>query len=138
MKRAVTLCVSVLVLSLATLADAGTARVVATAHNAKLGKTILVTKRGLTLYSLSVERRGHFICKTKACLGFWIPLRVRMGTKPGGVPGLGTVKRPDHTLQVTYRGAPLYTFYLDRKRGDILGNGFRDVGVWHPVALKQR
>jgi hypothetical protein len=27
------------------------------------------------------------------------------------------------------------TFYLDRKRGDIMGNGFRDVGVWHPVAV---
>ena len=51
------------------------------------------------------------------------------------MPGLATVKRPDHRLQVAYRGAPLYTFYLDRRRGDIMGNGFRDVGVWHPVAV---
>jgi predicted lipoprotein with Yx(FWY)xxD motif len=45
------------------------------------------------------------------------------------------VRRPDGKLQVTYRGAPLYTFYLDRKRGDIGGNGFKDVGVWHPVSV---
>jgi|1186.fasta_scaffold248193_1 predicted lipoprotein with Yx(FWY)xxD motif len=136
MKAAATLSVSVLALALGltAVAGAGTVRVVSTTHNAKLGKTILVTTRGLTLYSLSVERHGRFVC-TKACLGFWTPLRVHKGTKPAGAPGLGTVKRPDHTTQVTYRGAPLYTFYLDRKRGDIGGNGFRDVGVWRPVAV---
>ena len=66
-----------------------------------------------------------------------MPLRVHKGTKPTGAPGLGTVRRPDHTTQVTYHGAPLYTFYLDRKRGDIGGNGFRDVGVWRPVAVSR-
>ena len=45
------------------------------------------------------------------------------------------MRRPDHTIQVTYRGAPLYRFYLDHKRGDALGNGFRDVGVWRVVAV---
>ncbi len=34
--------------------------------------------------------------------------------------------------------SPLYRFYLDRKRGDVLGNGFRDVGVWRPVAVSRR
>jgi predicted lipoprotein with Yx(FWY)xxD motif len=137
MKAAATLVVSVLVFALAAVAVAGTVRVVSTAHNAKLGKTILVTKRGLTLYSLSAERHGRFICKTRACLAFWIPLKVHMGMKPAGVPGLGTIRRPDHSIQVTYHGAPLYTFYLDRMRGDIGGNGFRDVGVWRPVAVSR-
>lgn len=134
MKKAVTLGVSLLALVAVTVAAAATVKVVSTAHNAKLHKTILVTRAGLTLYSLSVERHGKFIC-TGGCLSFWKPLTVKKGQKPAGIGGLGTVRRPDKRIQVSYRGAPLYTFYLDRKRGDIMGNGFRDVGVWHPVAV---
>jgi len=37
------------------------------------GKTILVNRSGMTLYHLSVERRGHFICTSKECLGEWHP-----------------------------------------------------------------
>jgi predicted lipoprotein with Yx(FWY)xxD motif len=62
-------------------------------------------------------------------------LTVRKGTKPTGIAGLATVRRPDGKLQIAYRGALLYTFYLDRKRGDIRGNNFKDVGVWHPVSV---
>lgn len=113
---------------------AGSVRVVATARVNALDKTILVNRRGLSLYSLSVERHGRFICTNPTCLSFWTPLTIKKGTKPSGLAGLGTVKRPNGATQVTYRGAPLYTFYLDRKRGDIGGNGFKDVGVWHPVA----
>jgi predicted lipoprotein with Yx(FWY)xxD motif len=138
MKPAALIGVSVLALAASAVAGGGTAKVVTTAHNARLGKTILVTSRGLTLYSLSAERHGRFICKTRACLAFWIPLRVAKGMRPAGLRGLGTIRRPDHTTQVTYRGAPLYRFYLDRKRGDVLGNGFRDVGVWRPVAVSRR
>jgi hypothetical protein len=36
---------------------------------------------------------------------------------------------------VTYNGAPLYTFTQDEARGDVTGNGFRDVGVWRPATL---
>jgi hypothetical protein len=67
----------------------------------------------------------------KACLSFWTPLVVTLGTKPTGVVGLKTVRRPDGRTQVAYRGAPLYIFYLDRTRGDVGGGGFEDVGVWH-------
>jgi predicted lipoprotein with Yx(FWY)xxD motif len=115
--------------------QAAPARLVSTAHNRALGKTILVNNRGLSLYSLSAERRGRFICTNAACLSFWTPLTVRKGTKPTGIAGLATVRRPDGKLQVAYRGALLYTFYLDRKRGDIRGNNFKDVGVWHPVSV---
>jgi predicted lipoprotein with Yx(FWY)xxD motif len=109
-------------------------RVVATAKNPTLKKTILGTRRGLTLYSLSVERRGKFICTDSQCLSFWHPLVIAKGAKPLGAPKLGTVKRPDGRTQVTYRGGPLYTFYLDRKRGDVKGEGFKDVGVWHAAS----
>jgi len=113
---------------------AGTTRVVMTAKNKALGRTILVNLRGLSLYSLSVERHGKFICTNMACLALWHPLTVPKGTKPTGVARLGTVKRPGGKLQVTYRGAPLYTFAQDTKKGDVKGNGFKDVGVWKVVA----
>src|SRR5919198_6502984 len=80
----------------------GSVRVVMTAKNKTLGRTILVNRRGLTLYSLSVERHGRFICKNAACLSLWTPLVVRKGTKPTGVSGIGTVRRPDGRRQVTH------------------------------------
>ena len=99
------------------------------------GKTVLATRRGRTLYHLSGERRGHFICTTQLCLSLWKPLVVGRGTKPTGARRLGTLKRPDGRLQVSYKGAPLYTFVEDRKPGDTKGDGFRDVGVWHPAVV---
>ena len=102
-------------------------------RNAALGKRIVVTRSGLTLYSLSAERRGRFICTTSFCLSLWKPLTVPAGVKPTGVAGLATVRRPDGKRQVAFRGAPLYRFVQDAKPGDVKGNGFRDVGVWRPV-----
>ena len=114
---------------------AGSARVVMTAKSKALHATILVNRQGMSLYSLSVERKGRFICTNKACVSLWKPLTVAKGTKPTGVSGLGTVKRPDGKLQVTYRGGPLYRFAEDHKRGDVKGNGFKDVGTWKVVTL---
>ncbi|HEY3050488.1 MAG TPA: hypothetical protein VGJ40_02090 [Gaiellaceae bacterium] len=99
------------------------------------GATILVNRRGLTLYRLSVEKRGHFICTTSACLSVWKPLVVARGVTPTGAKSLGTVKRPDGRLQVAYKGGPLYTFAQDRNPGDMKGDGFKDVGVWHVVKV---
>jgi predicted lipoprotein with Yx(FWY)xxD motif len=110
-------------------------KVVMTAKNKTLHKTILVNRNGMTLYSLSVERRGRFICKNSSCLSLWKPLVVPKGTMPTGVRGLSTVKRPDGRLQVAYKGGPLYRFVEDRKRGDVKGNGFKDVGTWHVIAV---
>jgi predicted lipoprotein with Yx(FWY)xxD motif len=110
--------------------------VVKTAKSSKLGTTILVGLNGHTLYRLSAERNGRFICTNKMCLSFWHPLAVRKGVKPAGVSGLGTIKRPDGRRQVTYRGGPLYFFVDDKKRGDVNGEGFKDVGTWHAASLK--
>jgi predicted lipoprotein with Yx(FWY)xxD motif len=112
--------------------------VVKTMRNQALGKTILVNRSGLTLYSLSAERHGRFICTTAFCLSLWKPLVVPRGTKPTGVGGLGVVKRPNGKRQVAYRGAPLYRFVQDTKPGQAKGNGFKDVGVWRPVTVGKR
>jgi predicted lipoprotein with Yx(FWY)xxD motif len=116
---------------------AKTRQVVKVMRNPTLGKRILVTRSGMTLYSLSAERHGRFICTT-SCLSLWRPLTVPAGVKPTGAGGLSTVRRPDGKRQVAFEGAPLYRFVQDLKPGDAKGNGFRDVGVWRPVAASSR
>lgn len=126
------LTVTLLLVTRSSNASGGSA-LVKTAHNATLGRTILVTRNGLTLYSLSAERHGRFICTTSACLAIWKPLVVARGVTPTGVKGLGVVRRPDMRRQVAFRGAPLYRFAEDTRPGQVKGNGFKDVGVWRPV-----
>ena len=106
-------------------------RVVATAQNAALGKTVLTSLKGRTLYSLSVEKNGKFIC-TASCLSVWHPLVVPAGVKPTGPVKLATILRPDMKVtQVTFKGKPLYRFGGDAKAGDDKGEGIEDVGTWH-------
>jgi predicted lipoprotein with Yx(FWY)xxD motif len=141
-RRVLVAAVLTVALAAAALANGATAAtsvkpLVSTAKNADLGKTVLVNRKGLTLYSLSVERHGKFICTDSECLSFWTPLTVKKGAKPTGTAGLATVQRPDGRTQVTYRGGPLYTFYLDHARGDDGGEGFKDVGIWHAAAAKR-
>lgn len=114
------------------LASAQTAkRVVSEARSASLGKTVLTNRAGLTLYSLSAETHGRFICKG-SCLRDWHPLVVAKGVKPTGPVVLGTIKRPDNGMrQVTFAGKPLYTFDGDTRKGEAGGEGVKDVGTWH-------
>jgi predicted lipoprotein with Yx(FWY)xxD motif len=98
--------------------------------NPTLG-TILTDSRGMTLYHLSGEQNGKFICTSAACLGVWHPLVATAGSAPsGGVGSLGTVKRSNGMTQVTYKGAPLYTFAPDKQPGEAKGQGIKDVGTW--------
>lgn len=110
-------------------------RVVNEARSASLGKTVLTNRTGLTLYSLSAETHGRFICK-RSCLLDWHPLVVAKGVKPTGPVALGTIKRPDNgARQVTFAGKPLYTFDDDQRKGDANGEGFKDVGTWHAASI---
>jgi predicted lipoprotein with Yx(FWY)xxD motif len=109
-------------------------RVAKQAENATLGRTILTTTKGRTLYSLSAETGGRFIC-TGACLATWRPLLVPAGVKPTGPVKLGTIKRPEGKIQVSFKGRPLYSFSGDSKTGDVTGEGIKDVGTWRAAAL---
>ncbi|HWY89844.1 MAG TPA: hypothetical protein VNY31_04165 [Solirubrobacteraceae bacterium] len=115
-----------------TSSSSSNAAVVKTASNS-LG-TILVNSQGMTLYHLSGEQNGKFICTSSACVGVWHPLIAPSGGAPSGegVP-LGTVKRPEGTVQVTYKGTPLYTFTGDQQPGETKGRGIKDVGTWSAV-----
>lgn len=114
-------------------AAAASKRVVGEEANTALGLTVLTNLQGHTLYSLSVEKHGRFIC-TGSCLRVWHPLVIRAGLKPIGPVRLGTIRRPDGRRQVTYRGRPLYSFSGDSKRGEANGEGFKDVGTWHAAS----
>ena len=110
----------------------GSKTVVGEATAPSLHKTVLTNIKGMTLYSLSVEKNGKFIC-TGSCTSTWLPLVVAAGTKPKGPVALGTIRRPEGKIQVTFKGLPLYTFDGDSRKGDARGEGFKDVGTWHAV-----
>jgi predicted lipoprotein with Yx(FWY)xxD motif len=134
--RIALLAVAVLLLSAATgvYAKQPSKVVVKEAENAALGRTVLTTIKGQTLYSLSVETHGKFIC-TGSCFASWKPLLVPKGVKPKGPVKLGTVSRPDGKTQVTFKGRPLYSFKGDVKPGEANGEGLKDVGTWHAATV---
>jgi predicted lipoprotein with Yx(FWY)xxD motif len=135
----VLIALSLLVAVLAPQALAGQSgkRVASEAENATLGKTVLTTTNGRTLYSLSVEKNGKFIC-TASCLSAWHPLMVPAGVRPTGPVKLGTMVRPEGGTQVTYKGRPLYRFGGDSKAGQANGEGIKDVGTWHAASVPQK
>ena len=100
-----------------------------------LGSKILVTSSGLTLYHYTAEKRGAIAC-LDACAKLWLPLVATVGAKPQAGPGLtaaklGTIKRPDGKLQVTYNGLALYHYASDKAAGQTKGQGLD--GKWFAV-----
>ncbi len=104
-------------------------------QTAGLGK-LLATSSGLTLYHYTDEKGGKIDCKG-ACAQLWPPLLVSAGAKPTVGPGLaaaklGTVKRPDGRVQVTYNGIALYRYAPDKKSGQVKGQGL--FKAWYAIA----
>jgi predicted lipoprotein with Yx(FWY)xxD motif len=105
---------------------------VKTASNATLGSTVLVSPQGKTLYHLSGEGNGKFLCTSAACVAAWPP--VSASTISTGVSGLAAVRRPDGSAQLAYNGEPLYTFSGDKAAGEANGQGIKaDGGTWSAV-----
>jgi predicted lipoprotein with Yx(FWY)xxD motif len=131
------------ILAVLAAAGVGTALAVAgpivkSSHNTKLGANILVSATGLTLYHLTSEH-GKIAC-TGACTTYWPPLLWTGKGKPVLGAGLkaaklGTIKRSNGKLQVTYNKFPLYRYYLDKKPGQANGEGVDDApGTWYAVS----
>jgi predicted lipoprotein with Yx(FWY)xxD motif len=105
--------------------------------------TVLVDDDGAALYASEEESDGRIRC-TGSCLEFWIPLAAPAGKPTAGddVGGeLGTVERPDGTMQVTHDGKPLYRFSEDAKPGQVSGDGLSDEFdgksfTWHAVTTE--
>ena len=103
-----------------------------------LGK-ILVAANGHTLYLFTHDKSGKSLCSGQ-CAAFWPPLVVKAKPTAGaGVKAsmLGWTKRADGKLQVTYNHHPLYFFKLDKKAGQVAGEGFNHFGgLWWVMSAK--
>lgn len=115
--------------------SSGDAGVVSTAEVGDLG-TVLVTPEGLTLYDFHKDRGGKSSCYD-ACAGAWPPLLTEGEPQAQGAADrslLGTTKRKDGTVQVTYNGRPLYTYVGDKAPGEANGNDIDQFGAeWYAL-----
>ena len=102
----------------------------------KLGRFI-VNSRGLTVYLFEKDKNGTSACYG-ACAKVWPPLIT--SSKPSAGAGvsasrIGTTRRRDGKLQVTYGGHPLYRYDDDHKPGQTEGQASKLFGAeWYVVA----
>ncbi len=132
--------VVLVVLVWASAASAATAPTVNAASSDALGARIIVDGAGRTLYRFTLDSRKSIRC-SGACARTWPPVIVRRAAKLVAGNGLvqarlGTLKRPDGRLQLTWAGFPVYRFALDRRAGDVKGHGLG--GTWFAVAASGR
>ena len=101
------------------------APVVLTQSVGTMGTILVAASNNHTVYTFDSDTPGVSKCNG-ACATTWPPLSVPAGTTPSGGPGvtgqLGTITRSDGSLQVTYKGMPLYFFHSDATAGDTKGN----------------
>jgi predicted lipoprotein with Yx(FWY)xxD motif len=124
----------------ASVANAGTSSgggvaIVSAASTPKFG-TIIVNSSGMALYDFQKDSGTKSACYG-SCAKVWPPLITNGSPKAGGgaeASKLGTIKRTDGTIQVTYNGHPLYTYTADMSPGDVNGNGVTSFGgSWHAL-----
>jgi len=101
-----------------------------------LGK-VIANAQGRTLYLFRGDSGTKSACYGQ-CAKYWPPLLTT--GKPVAAAGamaslLGTATRKDGTVQVTYKGHPLYTFVEDKKSGQTVGEGSNGFGAhWYALA----
>ena len=102
---------------------------------------ILFDGRGFVLYGFTRDTRAKSAC-SGACARAWPPYVVKSRPRAGtGVVArrLGTTKRRDGSLQVTYAGRPLYYYVGDRNPGQILCQNVTEFGgVWRVIRASGR
>jgi predicted lipoprotein with Yx(FWY)xxD motif len=91
------------------------------------GTNVLADSEGRTLYSADVEK-ARIHC-TGTCTSFWEPVDASAKQSKSASAdlnlGLGLVKRPDGTEQLTFNKLPLYRF-TEEGAGKLDGDGFVD------------
>lgn len=119
----------------ATKSEAGGDGIVSAAKVGDLG-TVLVDSQGLTLYDFHKDKGGKSSCYG-ACAGAWPPLLTEGNPQAQGAAErskLGTTRRTDGTIQVTYAGWPLYTYVGDQGPGEANGNDIDQFGAeWYAL-----
>jgi predicted lipoprotein with Yx(FWY)xxD motif len=117
------------------LASSNAPRSTLTAGPSAFGR-ILFDGRGFALYGFTRDPRGKSRC-AGACAKAWPPYVVR--TRPRAAVGvkarlLGTIRRADGKLQVTYAGHALYYYVGETKPGQVLCQNVTEFGgIWRVV-----
>jgi predicted lipoprotein with Yx(FWY)xxD motif len=118
-----------------TAGSTGTVAVLTVASAPKVGP-VLVDSKGLTVYDFHKDKGTTSSCYG-ACAGLWPPVLTEGAPQTGEgatAAKLGTTKRKDGTVQVTYAGHPLYTYAADKKPGEANGNDFTSYGAqWYAL-----
>jgi predicted lipoprotein with Yx(FWY)xxD motif len=122
----------------ATRASAIHASTTVSLRSTKLGM-VMVSSNGRTLYLFAKDKNDKSAC-SGSCATYWPPL-ISAGMPTGGkgvtTSLLGTTKRSNGSLQVTYNRHPLYTFKLDKAAGQTTGEGSVAFGAkWYAVSAK--
>ena len=98
--------------------------------------TFLVDGQGRALYLWEADKGKTSTC-SGACAQAWPPLTTTGAPAASGDVKsalLGTTKRDDGSLEVTYNGHPLYYFAGDQSAGQINGQGNKGFGAeWYLV-----
>jgi predicted lipoprotein with Yx(FWY)xxD motif len=130
------LAAAALLVALAAAGATGASRATVMTRSTSLGR-IIVNGQARTLYLFEKDKGGKSACYG-ACASFWPPLLT--SGKPHAGPGakaslLGTTKRKNGALQVTYAGHPLYRYKLDTKPGQTKGEESNAFGAkWYVLS----
>ncbi|WHS60291.1 hypothetical protein [Pseudomonas sp. G2-4] len=89
-------------------------------------KGVLTDHKEMTLYTFAKDSGSKSMCNDK-CAVNWPPLMAEESDKPMGK--WTVITRDDGKKQWAYDGKPLYTFIMDKKAGDVTGDGKMD-GAW--------
>jgi predicted lipoprotein with Yx(FWY)xxD motif len=117
----------------AAVAATGATGTLVSLHKTSLGK-VVATSKGFTLYLYTGDRRNKSTC-SGYCSSLWPPLTTNGKPRAGqGVKQslLGTTRRSNGKLQVTYNGHPLYRYSNDKKPGQTTGEGWSQ--IWYAVS----
>jgi len=90
---------------------------------------------GIVAYTDTAESAGHFQCTSSSCTATWHPW-LTDGAKVSAGAGvkqalIGTVKRPNGSIQMSYGGHPLYLYA--HTQNAVQANAQGAGGVWYVV-----
>jgi predicted lipoprotein with Yx(FWY)xxD motif len=90
------------------------------------GTDVLVDPDGRALYVADQEQGGEVLCEA-SCAEIWDPLLLsELDADPASLgSGFADVERPDGGRQLTFEGAPLYSF-TEEGPGELTGDGVVD------------
>ena len=114
-----------------TVALTGTA--IASSHGNKLihtrefqGVVYTMSQSHMSLYDVHGDTDGVSNCYGD-CAVTWPPALLKATARLGKSYTL--IERTDGTMQIAFKGRPLYTYINDANTGDLTGDGIG--GVWH-------